>query len=430
MFGLVASATSVFLAAALLLAGQMLLSTNLSLRMSAEGFAAGTISLVMLHNSFGFMAGSIFGPRVIRRVGHIRAFSAFAAVLCCATLGQGSEVNPFLWAPLRAVQGFASALLMVVLESWINAHARPETRSRFLSLYMVNYYVAGAIGQWMVALNEPTDFRAFSLAAGLAVASMIPLCLTRQPAPATHTAERLPARALFRASRISVFGALMSGFTLASFYQLSPLYVQHLFNDTQITARYLACAVLGMMLFQIPVGRLSDRHDRRRVIFWLAVAICLSAALVALLGRFSTTLLFVFTMLFTGTAACLYPACLARLNDRTGGRQHVAANASLLLCHGIGQCIGPLSTSSLIALIGPSGLYVGIALAMLGYATYAAWRVREFDTEVVHQQPYVAVPAESTPTIAQMDPRAPEPPADAGPAAGQANPAPDRPSPP
>ncbi|TDU26597.1 cyanate permease [Panacagrimonas perspica] len=408
MLGLVASAFSVFLAAALLLAGQMLLSTNLSLRMSAEGFAASTISLVMLHNSFGFMLGSVFGPRLIRRVGHIRAFSAFAAVLCCATLGQGSEVNPYLWAVLRAAQGFSSALLMVVLESWINAHARPETRSRFLGLYMVNYYVAGAIGQWMVALNEPTDFRAFSLAAGLAVASMIPLCLTRQPAPATHTAERLPVRALFAASHISVFGALMSGFTMASFYQLSPIYVQHLFNDTHTTATYLACAVLGMMLFQVPVGRMSDHFDRRRVIIGLAVAISVSAALVALLGRYSTPLLYLFTMLFTGTAACLYPACLARLNDRTGGRQHVASNASLLLCHGIGQCIGPLSTSSLIALIGPSGLYVGIAAAMLVYAIYAAWRVREFDTEVVDQKPFVVVTAESTPTITQPDPPQPE----------------------
>jgi MFS family permease len=405
MLGLVASALSVFLAAALLVAGQMLLSSNLSLRMAAEGFTAGTIALVMIHNSFGFMLGSIQGPRLIRRVGHIRAFSAFAAVMCCAVLGQAAEVHPVLWAPLRAAQGFSSAVMLVVLESWINAHARPDTRSRFLSFYMVNTYVAGASGQWLVGLNEPTDFRAFSLAAGLLVASLIPLCLTRQPAPATHESGRMSFRELFRASRISVFGAAMSGFTLASFYQLSPIYVQHLFNDTGTTAAYMACAVLGMMLFQIPVGRLSDLVDRRRVIFGLAVAIAVSAALVALLGRLSTTLMFLATMLFTGTAACLYPACLARLNDRTGGRQHVEANSSLLLCNGLGQCIGPVSVSMLIALFGPSGLYIGISLAMLVYATYTSWRVREFDTAVADQQHSVAVPAVNTPTISELDPR-------------------------
>lgn len=416
MFGLVASAASVFLAAALLLAGQMLLSTNLSLRMAAEGFSPGAIGVVMIHNSFGFMAGSLFGPRLIRRVGHIRAFSAFAAIMSCACLGQAADVNPVLWAALRATQGFCSALLMVVLESWINGHARPETRSRFLGLYMVNYYVAGAAGQALVALHEPTDFRAFSLAAGLVVASLIPLCLTQQAAPSPHAAERLGPRELFRASRISVFGAGLAGFTLASFYQLSPLYVQHLAQDTTLTARYMACAVLGMMLFQVPVGRLSDRVDRRYVIFGIALAIALSALFVAVLGRLSMTWLFAGTVLFTGATACLYPACLARLNDRTGGRQHVAANASLLLCHGVGQCVGPLTTAAVMNVLGPAGLYVTVAGALLLFAGYTAWRIRVFDTRVDEQQRSVPVPSEATATISQLDPRAPAPPPPTAPA--------------
>lgn len=410
MFAQIASAGSVFLAAAFLLAGQMLLSTNLTLRLSAEGLAAGTISLVMIHNSFGFMLGSYFGPRLIRRVGHIRVFSAFAALMCCATLAQAAVVDSVaLWAALRGTQGFCSALLMVVLESWVNAHARPETRSRFMGLYMINYYVAGAIGQLLVGVNEPTDFRAFSLCAGLLVASMIPLCLTSQPAPSLPESGRLAFRELFRASRISVIGAGMSGFVLASFYQLSPIYVQHLGNSTQTVAAYMACAVLGSMILQYPMGRLSDRADRRYVIFGIAIAISLCATLLALLGHRSLSLLFAATMLFTGAAACLYPACLARLNDRTGGRRHVAANASLLLCHGLGQCVGPLTAGVVMGYAGPTGLYYTFSAALLAFAAYVAWRIRAMDTRVTEQQPYVAVPADSTPTIAQLDPRAPEP---------------------
>ena len=409
MFGLVASAASVFLAAALLLAGQMMLSTNMTLRMSAEGLPAAMISLVMIHNAFGFMLGSYFGPRMIRRVGHIRAFSAFAALMCIAVLVQGAGLNVPLWAGLRAIQGFCSALLMIVLESWVNAHARPETRSRFMGLYMINYYVAGAAGQLLVGVNEPTDARSFSLVAGLMVAAMIPLCLTSRPAPAPPESGRLGFGALFRASRISVLGAGVSGFVLASFYQLSPLYVKHLGNSTQVVASYMACAVLGMMLFQYPVGRLSDRFDRRHVIFGIALAVSASAMVVATLGRFSLGLLFIVSMIFTGASACLYPACLARLNDRTGGQQYVAANASLLLCHGIGQCVGPLTTSGAIALVGPAGLYYAVAVLLLVYAAYTAHRIRVFDTRVEDQQRYVAVPADATPTIGQLDPRAPEP---------------------
>lgn len=409
MLGLVASAASVFLAAAFLLAGQMMLSTTLTLRMSAEGLPAAMISVVMIHNSFGFMLGSYFGPRLIRRVGHIRAFSAFAALMCLAVLLQGAVFQVPAWAALRAIQGFCSASLMIVLESWINAHARPETRGRFMGLYMVNYYVAGAAGQWLVGVNEPTDARAFSFAAGLMVAAMIPLCLTSRPAPAPPESGHMGFRELFRASRISVIGAGVSGFVLASFYQLSPIYVQHLGNSTQIVASYMACAVLGMMLFQYPLGRLADRIDRRHVIFGVALAISAAAMVVATLGARSMTLLFLGTMIFTGTTACLYPVCLARLNDRTGGKQVVAANASLLLCHGIGQCVGPLAISGAIALIGPSGLYYTVALVLLGYAGYTARRIRVYDTHVEKQQRYVVVPGETTPAIGPLDPRAPEP---------------------
>ncbi|MGQ0530860.1 MAG: MFS transporter [Panacagrimonas sp.] len=409
MFSLVTSAASVFLAAALLLAGQMLLSTNLSLRMAMEGFSPGTISLVMIHNSFGFMLGSYFGPRLIRRVGHIRAFSAFAALMCCAVLMQASFVSAPLWAGLRATQGFCSALLMVALESWVNAHARPETRSRFMGLYMINYYVAGAAGQFLVSLNEPTDFRAFSLAAALLVAALIPLCLTSRAAPTMTESGRLAFGDLIRASSISVFGAGMSGFALASFYQLSPIYVQHLGASTQTVAVFMASAMLGSMLLQYPVGRLSDRFDRRRVIFGIALGIALSSALVGVLGARSMLSLFVGSILFTATSACLYPACLTRLNDRTGGQQHVAANASLLLCHGIGQCVGPLTVAGAMSLIGPSGLYFTVTAAMLIFATYTAWNIRTQGSRVTEPQPYVAVPADTTPTIAQLDPRAAEP---------------------
>lgn len=406
MLALILSAASVLLTAALFVAGQMLLGTNLPLRLVHEGYAVGTVGLVMIHYSFGFMAGSFLGPRLIRRVGHIRVFAAFAAITCCATLLHGAFIDPVLWGFLRAVSGFCGALLLIVIESWINAHATPTTRGRLMGFYMITYYVAGSLGQLMVGLNEPSDFRAYSLAAGLLVLAAVPLALTSRPAPPLPQAGRLPLRELYEASRISVVGALFSGFAMASFYQLAPIYVLNLGQDTQTVARYMACAVVGSMLFQYPFGKLADRYDRRRVILGIALCIAGSALLVAVFGGLSLSVLFVASMLFTGMAACLYPACLARLNDRTGGRHHVGANATLLLCYGVGQCLGPVLTSRMMGLVGPSGLYYGIAIALLLYAGFVVWRLRVADTAVPDQQKFVPV-APSTPVIAELDPRAP-----------------------
>ena len=404
MLPLVLSAVSVFMAAALFVAGQMLLGTQLSLGLSAAGFGPLHIGLIMMCYSFGFMLGSVTGPRLISRVGHIRVFSAFAALTCCAALMHSVFLQDFLWALLRAISGFCGALLLIVLESWINAHATPQTRGRLMSLYMVNYYLAGAGGQLLVGLYPPGDYHLFVIAAALLVLASVPLSLTSRPAPALPASGRLAFRELFNASRISVVGALAAGFAMAAFYQLSPISVKGLGYDVGTVARYMACAVLASMALQIPIGRLSDRYDRRRVILGIAIAVAASALLAATIGQLSLAGLFGASMLFTATVSSLYPACLARLNDRSHGRNPVAANASLLLCYGVGQCLGPIVSAAVMHLIGPAGLYVSVFVVLLAYAGYCLRRLQRADTGVDHQQHFLPIPSLPSPGIVNAEP--------------------------
>lgn len=399
MLPLLLSAASVFMAAALFVAGQMLLGTQLSLGLSAAGLGPMQIGLIMMCYSFGFMLGSIAGPRLIRRVGHIRVFSAFAALTCCAALAHSVVFDERLWALLRAVSGFCGALLLIVLESWINAHATPQARGRLMSLYMVNYYLAGAGGQLLVGLYPPGDTRLFSMAAALLVLASVPLSLTSRPAPALPVSSRLKFGELFRASPVSVVGALTAGFAMAAFYQLSPVSVKDLGHDVQTVARYMACAVVASMALQYPLGRWSDRYDRRRVILSIALAVAAASLLAATIGQLSLAALFGASMLFTATASCLYPACLARLNDRTQGRNPVAANASLLLCYGVGQCLGPVASAVVMHLIGPAGLYVAVFVVLLAFAGYSLRRLQRADTAVDEQQRFVPMPSTPSPAI-------------------------------
>jgi MFS family permease len=404
MLPLVLSAVSVFMAAALFTAGQMLLGTQLSLGLSAAGFAPIHIGLIMMCYSFGFMLGSVTGPRLISRVGHIRVFSAFAAITCCAALMHSVYLHDLLWALLRAISGFCGALLLIVLESWINAHATPQARGRLMSLYMVNYYIAGAGGQLLIGLYPPGDHRLFAIAACLLVLASVPLSLTSRPAPALPASSRMAFRELFEASRISIAGALAAGFAMSAFYQLSPVSVKGLGYDVGTVAHYMACAVLASMTLQYPLGRLSDRYDRRRVILGIGVAVAAASLLVATIGQLSLAALFGASMLFTATLSCLYPASLARLNDRTHGRHPVAANASLLLCYGVGQCVGPIVSAAVMSLLGPAGLYVSVFVVMLAFAGYSLRRLETANTAVDDQQRYVPMPSLSTAGIVNAEP--------------------------
>lgn len=407
MISLVISAAAVFVAAGFFIAGNMLLGTNVALELAQQSLSTAAIGLILSQYSVGFIAGTWIGPRLIRRAGHIRAFSALAAVACCSALAYAAFAVDWLWGLLRVFNGFSASVMLVVLESWVNAHATVQTRGRFLAFYMLTYYLAGAGGQLLVALGAPGDFRPYSLAAALLVLASVPLSLTRLQAPPPADAHRLPLRLLGKVAPLGVAGAFAGGFSSSAFYSLAPVHLARIGGDAAQVAAYMACAVFASMLLQWPAGRFGDHYDRRRVILLLSVAAAASALGVAAFGHGSIGGLFASSMLFTGVLACLYPSVLALTHDQLPGRDLIGANASLLTCWGVGQCIGPIAVAGLMALTGPNGLYYGIAAVLLAYSGLIVFRLRTTPAILPSlQEPFSPTPA-TTPLLAELDPRAP-----------------------
>lgn len=408
MFPLLLSATSVFLAAMLFVAGAMMLTTTVGLRLTLEGFGPGATGLILTCQAIGFVLGTQIGPPLIRRVGHIRVFAAFAALVCVAALLHGAVVNGVLWGVLRLVSGMCGSVMLVVIESWISAHATPNARGRVMGIYMIVYYASGSAGQFLVGVSPPEDYRSFSLAAGLLVLSLVPLAMTSLAAPTVAHASRLNLAALYRISPLATVGAFSAGFCLSSFYQLAPVSMARLDVPIPTVAHYMASAVFASMLLQFPMGRLADRWDRRKLVACIAVAASLSATIVALAGKASLGALFAATILFMALMASLYPICLGQMHNRLQSQSPVAANAGLLLCYGLGTCVGPLLCGLVMGYAGPSGLFFSVSSVLAGYAVFAAWRLRVI-AEARHLatgiQPSVMVMGESTPVMAQMDPR-------------------------
>ncbi len=392
----------------LFVAGAMMLTTTVGLRLTLEGFSASSIGLILSCQAIGFVMGTQVGPPLIRRVGHIRVFAAFAALICVATLLHGAVVNGPFWGVLRFVTGMCGSVMLVVLESWISAHATPATRGRMMGIYMIVYYASGAAGQFLVGVSPPEDYRSFSLAAGLLVLSLVPLAMTGLAAPVVTQAGRLGLGALYRISPMATAGAFSAGFCLSSFYQLAPVSMARLGVATPTIAHYMAAAVFASMLLQFSIGRLADRWDRRQLIACIAIAASLSASIVATAGRGSLGALFAATILFMALMASLYPICLGQMHNRLHGENPVAANAGQLLCYGLGTCVGPLLCGLVMGRVGPSGLFLTVAMVLAAYAAFVAWRLRviaETREPAAGVAPSVMVMGESTPMMAQMDPR-------------------------
>ena len=406
MFRLLLSAASVFAAAALMVAGVMMLTTTVGLRLNLEGYSAGVIGLILTAQAVGFVCGTLLGPILIQRVGHIRVFSALAALICVVALTHGAVINAPLWALLRFTAGLCGSGMLLVLESWINAHTTPAARGRVMGFYMVNYYASGAVGQLLVGLSAPDDYRAYSLAAGLLVLSLFPLALTTLQPPPMSKSSRLGLLALYRVSPIATAGAFTAGFCLSSFYQLAPMSMRRIGIDLATISQYMALAVLASISLQFSIGRATDRFDRRRVIALIAAAASLAATVAAWVGKGSLTALFIATMLFMALMASLYPSCLAQMHSRLQGERPVAANAGQLMCFGIGSCTGPLTVSLLMQELGPSALFLSLATLLAAYAGFVAWRLRVIaEAEAYAKAASVPVMGESTVAMAEMDPR-------------------------
>src|SRR5690606_10246875 len=252
----------------------------------------------------------------------------------------------------------------------------------------------------------------FVVASILISLSAIPVALTRIPAPPPVSGETLSTKALSAVSPLGIVGATATGLRLGAFYSLGAVYARRLGMELSSVAIFMSTVIFGGVALQWPLGLLSDRFDRRRVIvtaFAGALAAGLGIALIAGPGP----ILLVCGALFGGLSFALYPLCVAHANDHLEPEQRVAASGGLVLAYSAGAAAGPLAAASVMTVAGPQGLFLFIAICAGGALLFGLWRqIRALPIPAGQQQNYQILPR-TTPMSAALDPLAPEEPQEA-----------------
>ena len=355
MFAAISSAWALLLGIALIMLGNGLQNTLLGVRATLEGFGTGVTGLVMTAYFVGFVAGSTIVPRLLANVGHIRVFAALASLASSAVLVHTVFVTPLTWGLVRIVTGFCFAGLYVVAESWINEAATNKTRGQLLSVYMIMVLGGTGSGQLLMNLSDPRGFELFVLVSVLISVALIPITLSVGRAPPFEAPESIGVRALFRASPLGVAGAFLIGIAHAALYTMGPVFGTEIGLSVERVSLFIAAALFGGLVLQWPIGWLSDRFDRRRVIVavaWVATGASFAAGAG---GVGSYPLLIVSTALLGGMSMPLYSLCGAHTNDHLTPPQIVAASATLVLVGGFGLMMGPSLAAALMQLAGPRG---------------------------------------------------------------------------
>lgn len=391
--------------ALLMVAANGLLGTLLSVRMNLEQFDIGNIGIILAGYAVGFVLGARYGPTMVARVGHIRAFAAFAATGSATALIHPIFVDEVLWGLLRISTGFSLACMLSIIESWLNAKAPNALRGRLLSIYMVVNFTAFAGSQPLLMVTDPAGYELFSLVAILFALSLVPLAVSRVETPPPLTTDRLNFLAVIRISPLGVAGCFVAGMVNSAFNAMGPLYARNIDPSTEWISFFMVTAIAGGLVLQVPMGRLSDYFDRRKVILGLAVAQIVVAASVALFGGINGTILLTLLAIFGGLAYTLYPISLSHANDFMEPTQLLPAAAALLFCFGVGAAIGPIVAGQIMDFTGTWGLFAYIAAVAVLLGIFTVWRMtKRASLPNEDQGSFVAI-LQTSPVANELDPR-------------------------
>lgn len=399
---------SLLVAVGLSLAGNGLLGTLSALRLADAAVPAGTIGLVLAMYYAGLMAGTLLLGATVARVGHIRSFAAFTALAVFAALAQGLTPPGALWIPLRALTGLCMAGTYMTVESWLHAEAEPQSRGRVLAAYLVALYLGTGVGQLLIPAWSAQGLEPFVLASLLASLAVVPVCLTRLSAPSLELAEPVPLAELLKDAPVGWGGALVSGFVGATVFASAPLFARVSGLASDEVAGFMTAFVAGGLVGQWPLGWLSDRMDRRRVLVGTILALAgLCAAFLSVAGA-PSRLWWVLAFAFGALTFALYPLAVAHTIDRVGPRRALPAAGQLLLASSVGAFSAPIIVAASGPWLGAPAFLAIDALLLLGFALVASVRIQR--VAPVAQGPFQPM-ARTTLAAHELDPRQGDPPA-------------------
>lgn len=353
--------------------------TLVSLRVSVEEFRVPLGGMILSAYFAGYTVGAVRCSRIIERIGHIRAFAAFAGLVASATVVMPVAVSPILWILLRMGIGFGAAGLFITTESWLNAKTGADNRGKVFAIYMVGTFTALGVGQLLVSGAAIMSFRPFNLITMLCAAALFLVSTTRAEQPLISKTEHLPYGLLSRAAPLAVLGCIVAGFLGGSFYALVPAWMKGEGIEQSAIALFMFITVMGGLIFQLPVGMLSDKLDRRLVLVLLATGFAIVAVAIINLPH-HRWIIFIAALLLGGTMSTIYPVGVAHSHDLMPAEQIVAVSGRLILVNGIGSSLGSLIGSVIMRIYDIDGVFyfmAAIAMVLAIAASYRYARVKE-----------------------------------------------------
>ncbi|MDJ0641055.1 MAG: MFS transporter [Paracoccaceae bacterium] len=382
----------------LLMIGNGLQGSLIGIRGAIENFTTAELSIITSAYFAGFLVGSRATPEMIRRVGHVRVFAALGSIVSAVLILYPTITDPWAWIALRVIFGFSFSGVYVTAESWLNNASTNENRGKSLSLYMIVQMTGIVLSQALLNLSDPAGFVLFIIPSVLVSLAFAPILLSVTPTPAFETTKAMNLGDLYHKSPTAFVGMFLMGAVFSAQFGMAAIFGTEAGLSVAEISLFVSAIFLGGMVFQYPIGWLSDRMDRRVLIFAAAFAGCLVAAIGVFFGSvFQAVLLAGFLM--GGVSNPLYALLIAYMNDYLEVDDMAAASGGLIFVNGLGAIAGPIATGWALEAFGATGFWLYLLVVMAALLAYVAFRMTQRVSTFQAEEDYDAVAyAPITPT--------------------------------
>ncbi len=390
MLGAILKAWPLLLGMFMLMIGNGLQGTLLGVRGGVEGFSDSTLGYVMSGYFVGFLGGTWATPWMLRRVGHVRVFAALASLISSAFIMYATLVHPLSWFFLRLAVGFCFSGVYVVAESWLNDTATNETRGQTMSAYITVQMMGIILSQLLLNVADPGGYDLFVVMSVAVSLSFMPILLSSGPVPVFESTRSMSLRRLYRTSPLGCVAIFILGAVFAVQFGMSAVYaVGRGFSYFQISV-FIGMIYVGGLVCQPPIGWVSDRVDRRKLIIVLTGMGALGCLLVPIVGA-SFPAVLVAGFIMGGVSNPLYSLVVAYVNDYLEHEDMPAASAGLIMLNGIGAMGAPILVGHLMDTTVDNVFFWFLSTCFASIALYALLRMR--------MRPVRAVIGEQTPVV-------------------------------
>lgn len=337
----------------------------IALSLEASGYDEAAIGLNATASGLGIFLAGFMVPRIVRLYGTFRLLAGSVG-LAVGTLALFPIFEGYwTWILLRFLLGMAVTALFAAGEAWINAIAREETRGRTMAIYVAAMATCFALGSLSVVYTGYQGFTPFLLAGVILVLCFVPVLPFHKKDPLAEREGLEEQNGLiglvFKQAAVLMIVVALFGVLDGVLLGLTPSYALANGVPDSHASLPLAAISFGVVLFQLPLGYLSDRMSRMRLLTLVLFCVVGLSFFVPMVDLNHWTGLG-YMVLFGGLSFAPYTLSLAVLGERFTGRKLAAGSALFAIMWGIGTSVGPLGFGPAMEHYGPVAMPYGLGI--------------------------------------------------------------------